>query len=151
MAKASMKSAETGESIAGYFRPILEGNHDLLRDRGNARLFEMWLRDHPDEKKVPTRVVNGLANLKSVLRKKFKIKVRKKGKRAAAGEAAPAGAAPVAAVKLPRASRHTLEALEERIDDCMSMARAMDAEHLAPVIKMLRAARNEVVRMSGGG
>src|SRR5262245_60367006 len=77
MAKAAQKSGED-ESIMGYFRPILEQNHELLRQRSNDELYARWLKDHPGQKKVPDQVRNGLSNLKSTMRKKLGIR---KGKR----------------------------------------------------------------------
>jgi hypothetical protein len=38
-----------------------------------------------------------------------------------------------------------LEALEERIDDCLTVAKHMDREGLDDVIRLLRNARNAVV------
>jgi hypothetical protein len=143
------KATEKGESIAGYFRPILESNRELLKGRSNAKLFEMWLADHPEHTKVPQPVINALANVKSSLRKKLKIKKRK-GKAAAAASEAPAAAVVAVVAKLPRTARASLETLEVKIDDCMSLARGMDPTGLEEVIRWLRAARNKVVQMSGG-
>ena len=38
-----------------------------------------------------------------------------------------------------------LEALEEQIDECLTMARNLDREELESVIHLLRRARNEIV------
>ena len=40
---------------------------------------------------------------------------------------------------------NALEELEEHIDDCLTVAKLVDREGLAHVIKLLRQARNEVV------
>jgi hypothetical protein len=42
-----------------------------------------------------------------------------------------------------------LEALEEAIDDCLTLARNFDREGLADVITLLRKARNAVVWKGG--
>jgi hypothetical protein len=44
---------------------------------------------------------------------------------------------------------HKLEALEELIDDCLSLAKHLDREGLESIIKLLRRARNEVVWKMG--
>src|SRR3954471_7762580 len=74
-----------GESVMGYFRKIFDENPKLLKVRSNEELFTRWLADHPGESVVPERVKNGLANLKSLLRKtKSKRGPKPKGKGAPA-------------------------------------------------------------------
>jgi hypothetical protein len=80
-----------------------------------------------------------MSNVKSQLRKKRRQKKR----------GAPAEPAQVAqpTPSLPRA--RDLEALEAKIDDCLTFARQIDSGNLAEVVKFLRRARNEVVWQSG--
>src|SRR5439155_18222052 len=87
-APAAEGGAAGGESIMGYFRAIFKAKPKLLKVRSNEELFRQWLADHPGETTVPEKVKNGLANLKSLLRKG-----KGKGKRTAVA-AAPAAAAP---------------------------------------------------------
>jgi hypothetical protein len=119
-----------GETISGYFRAIFRENPKLLKTRSNQELLDRWLKDHPGEKKVPNRVKQNLANIKSVLRKKGR-------KRKGVANEAPR---PVAA---PRS--RGLEGLEENIDECLSQAKLLDREGLDSIIHLLRRARNEVV------
>jgi hypothetical protein len=134
------------ESISGYFRRLFEENPDYLRQRSNAQLLQRWLADHPGHTEVPKNVINGMTNVKSLMRRKFRIRARRRRGRPAKTEAA---AAPVAAMtrRAPGGSR--LEELEEHIDDCLIMAKSMDRDGLANVIKLLHRARNEVVWMQG--
>src|SRR5260370_5586713 len=64
------KSDQGGESISGYFRKIFKEKPKLLKGRSNEELLKRWLADHPDQKAVPEKIKNNLANVKSILRKK---------------------------------------------------------------------------------
>jgi hypothetical protein len=131
------------ETTSGYFRRVLKKDPKLLRKDANAELFERWLKDHPGEKEVPSNVKAILHNLKSVLRKKRRQRRAGKAQEVLiAVEAAPASVAGTAAKGLGQ--------LEERIDECLAVARSMDREGLAQVIELLRRARNQVIRKAGG-
>jgi hypothetical protein len=108
-------------------------------------IFERWLKDHPGEKEVPDRVKGILFNVKSKLRKKRGAKrgiPRKEAKPTVEGQTAA-----VAPVRLP--ATRGLDSLEERIDDCLTLARSLDREGLKAVIHLLRRARNGVVVQQG--
>jgi hypothetical protein len=139
MAKAQ-RSGE-GESVMGYFRPILEANPEFIKQRRNDELYDRWLQDHPQQKAVPENVKNGLSNLKASLRKRLKLR-KGKGRRKSAA-VAEAAAAP--APRIPRGVAGQMERLEEQIDECVAMARNLDREGLGNVITLLRGARNQVV------
>jgi hypothetical protein len=127
------------ESVGGYFRAIFKRNPQLLEERSNADLLKRWLRDHPGHTEVPERVKQGLANVKSEMRKQ---------RRERTTTTAPQPAAPAVSRTPPaQAARagNDLETLEVRIDECLSLARQMDAEGLEEVIAHLRRARNGVV------
>jgi hypothetical protein len=135
-------AAQAGaETSAGYFRNIFMENPKLLKTRSNEELIRRWLDDHPGETEVPDRVKIGLANAKSALRKKLRIRGRR---RKAAGAVVVAGA-PAKIGRPPGSSSHRLEALEEHIDDCLTHAKNVDREGLDDIIKLLRRARNLVV------
>jgi hypothetical protein len=84
----------------------------------------------------------GLRNVKSVLRSKGRR--RRKAKAASTTATAPVGQPTETGVK-----RSKLEALEERIDDTLTLARGLEEEGLHDVISHLRRARNEVVWKMG--
>lgn len=135
---------DKAESTAAYWKRILLERPRLINSkRGNEVLREIWMTDHPGHAEVPANIIANLSNVKSLLRSK-----RHKGKRVAAAaeqEETPAAAAPV---KTP-ARQRALAALEDRIDDCLMLARDLNRPDLATVIDRLRRARNEVVVQIG--
>jgi hypothetical protein len=138
-------SADSGEqSTSGYFRRLFQENPRLLKSRSNEEILNRWLADHPEMTEVPQNVKNNLANLKSVLRKKMRVKGAKK--RAAATAAAPQTRKEAPARK---ASTRPLESLEEQIDECLTLAKTLDPQGLEDVIRLLRRARNQVVWQLG--
>jgi hypothetical protein len=135
------KKPAGSESISGYFRKIFAEKPELLRGRSNEEVLTLWAADHGG-KPADARVKGNLSNVKSLLRKAS----RKKKRKADAVEVADGnGTKPVAR----KAPIRNLETLEENIDNCLTMARHLDAEHLASVIKLLRTARNQVVWAQG--
>jgi hypothetical protein len=130
-----------GETVSGYFRKIFKDNPRLLKERSNDELLRRWLADHPGHKEVPQKVKNNLANVKSILRKKS----RKGGGRPKAEQPA----STVSEVTTKKVAPKGLEALEEKIDDCLDLAKRLDREGLQDVIGLLRRARNAVVWKAG--
>ena len=130
-----------GETVSGYFRRVFEERPDLVQSGSNQEIFDRWLADHAGEKDVPQRVKQILFNVKSLLRRKLRRK-----RRQVAAPARPTETAVRAG--RPKAGRG-LETLEEQIDEGLMMARALDAEGLDNVIKLLRGARNQVVMLLG--
>jgi hypothetical protein len=142
--KAAGANGQDGaETISGYFRRVFAENPSWLNTRSNEQLFTRWLQDHPGETEVPEKVRQNLSNIKSVLRKK---KRRKGGRPKKDSQPVQVTTAPSEA---PRKAVRGLNALEEQIDDCLSLAKVMDREGLANVIALLRRARNEVVWSMG--
>jgi hypothetical protein len=133
MAKKRFRVAG-GESIGGYFRKLYAEHPEWLRKRKNDPLYQRWLEDHPGYTEIPAQVKTNLANVKSVLKKK-----RKRGRRSQV-EALGDGTRP--AVRIPP---RELAALEEQIDEGLSMAKNLDRAGLSKVIALLREARNQVV------
>src|SRR5262249_32922706 len=127
------------------FRKIFEENPRLLKERSNKKLFQRWLDDHPGETVVPERVKTGLANLKSILRKKRGKRGRKPKAEQPAQEPARAASAPQEAAP----EVNVLEQLEVHIDDALMLAMNLDRRGLEEVIRQLRTARNLVVWKSG--
>ena len=86
-----------------------------------------------------------LFNVKSKLRKKLGAKRGRPRKEAQPNNAVqPAEVAPIRRVPTRR-----LESLEERIDDCLTLARSLDRDGLEAVIHLLRKARHGVVVKQG--
>jgi hypothetical protein len=134
MAKTRTKKSG-GESVSGYFRKVFEEQPALLYSKSNQQLRERWLADHPGNTEVPRSVMQNLANLKSLLRKKYG-KRRKPAARQEGDETA-------------TVSGRRLENLEESIDECLTYAKNLDRSGLENVIKHLRRARNYVILKQG--
>ena len=139
-AGAALPQGSGEETMSGYFRRVFAENPKMLDTRSNDELFARWLADHPGETEVPERVRQILSNVKSLLRRSGRKKTRRKQERAEA-----AGAPP----RAPRSRTDTLAALEEHIDDALTIAKVIDREGLQSVISLLRRARNEVVWKQG--
>jgi hypothetical protein len=130
MAKKQRKA-----SVSGYFREKIKEHPELLNSpTGNQELMDLWDTDHPHQSRaVRKKVLQNLANLKSHLRKK------ERGEEAGS----PRSAARKAASMSLNYTDNTLAALEERIDECRSLAKNLEAGE--EVIEYLRLARNKVV------
>jgi hypothetical protein len=134
MAKMHGRRRQGKESVSGYFRQIFIERPELLGSTSNQELLARWKADHGTTD-VPNSVRSNLANLKSHLRKRHRLGLSLGGKVAARGDDVP----------LRRASSNGLEALEEHIDDSLTMAKNLDRSGLEDVILLLRKARNKVV------
>src|SRR5688572_20644610 len=131
------------ENISGYFRKVFAENPRWLDSRSNDQLFVRWLKDHPGEKEVPEKVRQNLSNVKSVLRQQGRKKPGGGAKKGRPAEATAVATTP------PRKRVPGLDALEEQIDECLTLAKNLDREGLSDVIILLRRARNEVVWKMG--
>jgi len=138
------KTKSPTESIQGYFRVILQENPKLLKKRSNDQLYDRWLQDHPGEKEVPVNVRQSLANLKSILRHRRKVRRRLKE----SGPASPANGAHQPTVSFNVSDRGLLQ-LEGQIDEALAFARHLDAAGLREIIRLLRTARNKVIVRMG--
>src|SRR3954470_3324221 len=102
-------SPDNGESMSAYFRRVFAEQPALLEAGSNAATLERWLKDHPGVKKVPSNVEVNLANIQSLLRKEGRSRTQVE-------QAAEPDEAPL------RRAGLVLEALEEQIDDALSLA-----------------------------
>src|SRR5262245_25010530 len=107
------------QSIRQYWIGLLNEHPAWLSSRSNDRLYKKYLEDHPGEKEVPKNWQQGLSTVKTGLRKDRKK--RKKGRTATAAAAENGTHATAVHRKAPR-STHSLEQLEERIDEVLSLA-----------------------------
>jgi hypothetical protein len=125
-----------GPSIRSYFIKLFTDHPDWLGLSTNTGALEQWKSDH-NATEVPPNVKQGLASVKSYLRRQGKPGARKPGWKGGrpAKTLAPAAAVP------------EIELLETRIDECVSMARGLDVTRLEPVIKHLRIALAHIVLM----
>jgi hypothetical protein len=135
---ATKEQTAEAETVTSYFRRVFLENRKLLKTRSNDEVMQRWQADHPGEK-VTNKVKGALANAKGSLRQKLR---KRKGGRPKAEQAQDAV---VHLLPKPTNPPRHLEALEERIDDCLSMAKGMDRDSLGDVIVLLRRARNQVV------
>jgi hypothetical protein len=134
-------AAANGETTSGYFKRLFKENPQLLGLTSNDELFRRWLTDHPNHTEVPGNVKGILFNVKSVLRKKGRKKL---GRPKKVEQAAPVAVA-VTPPRPVRIGPKGLEALEEQIDEALTVAKHLDREGLDDVIRVLRKARNTVV------
>ena len=128
------KATKSGSSYS-YFKQLFTDNPQWLKEKSNSVMLTRYRADHglAENAEVEKKVLNNLANLKSVMRKKMRKRGRKPGNTSAT--AGPSGS--------------KLEALEIAIDDCLTTARMLDSKGLEDVIGHLRRARNRVVWMLG--
>ena len=133
MAKTRGRRRKGEESVSGYFRKFFVERPELLDSTSNDELVGRWKADH-GASSVPNSVRSNLANLKSMLRKRRRLGL------SIGGRIVPRPTAPTG-----NAASHGLEALEEHIDNSLTMARNLDRTELAEVIHLLHAARNKVV------
>jgi hypothetical protein len=138
------KTKSLPENIQGYFRAILLENPKLLKKRSNDQLYERWLKDHPDEKEVPVNVRQSLANLKSILR--HRRKVRRQLRNTDSSSEMNGAHSPTDSVKV---SDRGLLHLEGQIDEALAFAKHLDATGLAEIVRLLRTARNKVIVRMG--
>ena len=80
------KAKET-ESTAGYFKRLFEENREWLNEGSNQELIDRWKKDHPGQD-VTKSILNGLANTKSIMRKKLGLGKRRRKRRKMAGATA---------------------------------------------------------------
>ena len=126
-------------SISGYFKSVIDENPQWLDGVGtNKLILARFQADHPS-KPITGKIKANLANVKSVLRKDK----RKRGGVRASPHLFAARSTP------GFAGSRSLPGLEEYIDECLTLAKNLDREGLAHVIRLLRNARNEVVWKMG--
>jgi hypothetical protein len=131
------------ENVSAYFKNILRARPDLVKERSNDAIFKIWLDDHPGHAEVPKNVQNGLANVKSVMRKNPGAKPKKGGK-VRKTYPAPSNNGKPSPASAPKLSTRDLEALEIMIDDSLLLARKIGGAGLTNAIDHLRKARIQV-------
>ena len=134
------KKSKEGSSYS-YIKQLFLDHPELLKEKSNAAILARYRADHglPEDAPVEKKVINNLANLKSVMRKLLRKK--KVVKDAVTTEGERRGR--------PTKQASMLEQLEVQIDDVLSFAKGQNNEGLLPAIHLLRAARNKVVWLQG--
>ena len=124
------KKARKFGSSYSYFKQLFHDHPEWLKEKSNAVIVARFRTDHnlPEDAEIEKKVMNNLANLKSVMRK---------GQRQRLAAKNPG--------KPPVISTNRLEVLEEQIDECLTAAKNLDRAGLDEVIHLLRRARNKVV------
>jgi hypothetical protein len=138
-------------STSSIFRNYFLEDPALLTTQSLDGVMGRFRADHPNADVTP-KIRQIAANVKSTLKKKHKLssgngrRGRPPGSRRGPGRPpASASAAIAATVSMPPRSRRTLEELEEKIDECLGLAKHADREGLIDVIRLLRRALNGVV------
>ena len=137
------KAKATGESKSAVFRRLYEGNLNLLTVPEYDELFRQY-QGEDSSRKIGTSERQVAANVKSRLRKEHKFR-RRRGRRGRRGRMAD-GAAPVMTGPQRVGAAHL--ALEDAIDDCIFLARRMDATRFEDVVRLLKRARNHLIIMT---
>lgn len=145
MESEAPKETSGGESkdtnISGYWKNLLNEHPHLLKQRSNDELYSMWFADHPGETVISDAWKQGLSNVKTILRNKKGLKKKNKQREQAPVESGNGSPAPARA---PRKSG-SLEAIEDLLDECLSLARTVDPLALEKVIQHLKLARRDIV------
>ena len=127
------------KSLSGYFKTVIDENPQWLDGVGtNKLILARFHADHPN-KPITGKIRANLANVKSVLRRDK----RKRGGVRVSPHLFAARSTP------GFAGSKSLAGLEEYIDECLTLAKNIDRDGLANVIRLLRDARNHVVWKMG--
>jgi len=134
------KTKSKDESKSATFARLFQANQELLKTPSIAEVMKLF---EAETGRTATAKDRGVAaNVKSRLRKKLGLR---RGRRRRRGRAAVANGTMAVAT----APRVKALALEDAIDDCIYLARRMESERLADVIRMLRRARNHLIVLTG--
>jgi len=123
-----------GPSMQGIFKQYFRDHPEWLATRTNEAVIAQFSKDHP-KIKPDQRVKQAMFNAKNHMKK------GKKGKRGRRRKVAEI----TAAMKSPHASSGALQILENHVDDCLAMARAVGQESIRDVVNHLHRARNMLV------
>jgi len=116
-------------TVSGYFRQVFKDHPEWLKEKSNEPILAQYRTDHgmAADADIEKKIKSNLANLKSALRKQSR------------------GSGKPGVQLVSTRTGHRLEALEELIDECLTLAKNLDRDALGQIISLLRRARNEVV------
>ena len=123
-----------GPSLLGIFKQYFHDHPDWLQTRTNEAVIAQFSKDHP-KIDPDSRVKQAMFNAKNHMKKGGKGKRGRKRKVEMIN----------AAIKAPKLGNGALQILENHVDDCLAMARAVGAESIREVINHLHRARNILV------
>ena len=123
-----------GPSLLGIFRQYFAEYPEWLGTRNNDAVMAQFSKDHP-KIEVDKRVKQAMFNAKNYLKKGKHSRLGRKQKVAEI----------TAAMKAPHAGNGALQMLENHVDECLAMARAVGAESIRDVVNHLHRARNMLV------
>jgi hypothetical protein len=123
-----------GLSLLGTFRQYFADHPEWLRTRSTDEVIAQFSKDHP-KIEVDKRVKQSLFNAKNYAKKGKQGRVGRKQKVAEI----------TAAMKAPHSGNGALQMLENHVDDCLAMARAVGHESIREIINHLHRARNMLV------
>ena|SRR5579871_2501185 len=121
-------------SLLGIFKQYFNQHPDWLRTRNNEAVIAQFGKDFP-KIEPDKRVKQAMFNAKNHMKKGKKSRLGRKRKVAEI----------TAAMKEPRIGNGALQILENHVDDCLAMARAMGDESIREVVGHLHRARNMLV------
>lgn len=133
-------------STSGTFKKYFTEKPELLQVTSLDEVINRYKQEHPNvEVTPPLRQI--AANIKSTMKRKMRLSAngstkKKRGRPKGSTKAATHTGAVAAA---PHTSNATLERLEDRIDECVALAKEIDRRGLIHVIRLLRRALNGVV------
>jgi hypothetical protein len=129
-----------------FFRRIFAVRPKLLWLPSMDIVLDEWLKEHPDFTEVPVNVRSICDKVRSSLRSAGRHdRPQEPGDET---RMKPSASLPVRSLAAGAANLDTLELL---IDDCLTLAKNLDAIGLEEVIRLLRRARNAVVLKRGSG
>jgi hypothetical protein len=123
-----------GPSMQDIFKQYFRDHPEWLGTRNNEAVIAQFSKDHP-KLKVDQRVKQAMFNAKNHERKGGKVKRGRKRKVELIN----------AAIKAPQSGNGALQILENHVDDCLAMARAVGNESIREIINHLHRARNMLV------
>ena len=123
-----------GPSLLGIFKQYFSDHPEWLSARSDEDVMTQFSKDHPGIE-TDKRVKQAMFNAKNHIRKGGQGKL---GRRQKVAEI-------TAAMKEPHASNGALQMLENHVDDCLAMARAIGHESIREIINHLHRARNMLV------
>ncbi len=123
-----------GPSLLGIFKQYFAEHPEWLQIRGNDAVMAQFTKDHP-KIEVDQRVKQAMFNAKNHARKG---KTEKAGRKRRVAEV-------TAAMNGSQSGGRALQLLENNVDECLAMARAMRDDSLREVVGHLHRARNMLV------